>query len=92
MIDSPTPLEREEALLRVHGRQVPRQCNKNQIPPFSWKHNDTAINIELVRPFFHFSSWEFGGTLNPLKDIDWENPNLVSVIVMLEPISWLLAD
>jgi hypothetical protein len=60
-------------------------------PGFSWKHNDTANNIELVRPFFHFISWEFGRPRNPLKDTDWEDPNLVSVIVMREPISRLLA-
>jgi hypothetical protein len=62
-----------------------------EFPPFSWKHNDTANNIELVRPFFHFISWEFGRPLNPLKDTDWGKRNLVSVIVVREPISRLLA-
>jgi hypothetical protein len=57
-----------------------------------WKHNDTAKNIELVRPFFHLISWEWAfDPPEPLKDTDWENPNLVSVIVMREPISRLLA-
>jgi hypothetical protein len=61
-----------------------------EFPRKPWKYNDTANNIELVRPFFHFISWEFG-PMNTLKDTDWEHPNLVSVIVMREPISRLLA-
>ena len=60
-------------------------------PRQSWKHNDTAKNIELVRPVFHMISWKFGHQKLPLKDAAWENPNLVSVIVMREPISRLLA-
>jgi hypothetical protein len=60
------------------------------LPRLPWKHNNTANNIELLRPFFHFISWEFGAP-KPLKVTDWENPNLVSVIVMREPISRLLA-
>jgi hypothetical protein len=58
-------------------------------PP--WTYKDTAKNIELVRPFFHMISWEFGNPNIPLKNTEWENPNLVSLIVMREPISRLLA-
>lgn len=57
-----------------------------------WLHNETATNIALVRPFFHYLSWEFGRQ-EPMRiaDTDWENPNLVSIIVMRDPLSRMLS-
>ncbi|KAL3917958.1 MAG: hypothetical protein SGILL_004469 [Bacillariaceae sp.] len=52
-----------------------------------WLYDDTGPNIEAVRPFFHFISWEFSKPRkNPLDGVDWENPNLVSIITLKNPI------
>jgi hypothetical protein len=58
-----------------------------------WTHDATAQNIALVRPFFHMISWEFSAPRpgTELAMTDWENPNLVSVIVMRDPLARLLA-
>jgi len=58
-----------------------------------WRHEDTARNIRIIRPHYHYVSWEFQRAPDevPLSDTDWENPDLLSVIVMREPISRILA-
>ena len=59
---------------------------------YPWPHDDVAKNIQLVRPYFHFISWEFGYRphKNTLENVDWEDPNLVTVIVVKNPIDRLL--
>jgi len=58
-----------------------------------WTQEDTAKNIAIVRPHFHMVSWEFvkAPLRVPLSDTNWEDPNLVSVIVVRDPLSRLLA-
>jgi len=65
----------------------------NNYPEYRpWMSRETAANIRLVRQFFHMISWEFSRPpLTPLAETDWENPDLVSMIVLRDPISRLLA-
>ncbi|GKZ00583.1 hypothetical protein MPSEU_001010500 [Mayamaea pseudoterrestris] len=61
-----------------------------------WSREETSRNIATVRKHFHFLNWEFGSPelahlKGPLSEADWENPNLVSVLVVREPLSRLLA-
>lgn len=60
-----------------------------------WTHPRTAKNIKLVRENFHMIGWEFGYTGHAPKPslavTNWEDPNLLSVIVMRDPTSRLLA-
>jgi len=52
-----------------------------------WRRDETASNIALARRYFHFVSWEFGLSRKKfrLDETDWEDPNLVSVVVMRDP-------
>jgi len=61
--------------------------------PNPWAKNETDRNIAIVRRFFHMVAWEFQKAPNrvAVEDADWENPNIVSVIIMRDPISRLLA-
>ena len=61
-----------------------------------WTREETSKNVAIVRKYFHMLSMEFGYSQKslphpPLSVMDWENPNLFSVIVMRDPISRLLA-
>jgi hypothetical protein len=48
--------------------------------------------INIIRPYFHMISWEFSKPgARPISDTNWENPELLSVIIMRDPISRLLA-
>lgn len=84
------------------GKSPSSNCNrpKLQITDFParrpWTHAQTTSKINLVRKHYHMVGWEFGflGHLPnpPLRETDWENPNLLSIIVMHDPISRLLAS
>ncbi|GKZ00582.1 hypothetical protein MPSEU_001010400 [Mayamaea pseudoterrestris] len=57
-----------------------------------WKRKETDANVKLFSSFFHMIAWEFRSPPNPsLAMTDWRNPNLVSIIVMRDPMSRLLA-
>lgn len=58
-----------------------------------WEYNQTSENIKRLRERFHFVSWEYyiQSPSPPLRETNWEDPNLLSVIVMRDPISRLLA-
>jgi hypothetical protein len=58
-----------------------------------WTREETAGSIRAIRQYFHFVTWEyyFKAPDPPLADTDWANPDLVSVIIMRDPISRLLA-
>ena len=61
-----------------------------------WLHNETSQNIETARnePYnFRVMSWELGRRpkTNGLDVTNWEDPNLVSVIVMRDPMSRLMS-
>ncbi|EJK57924.1 hypothetical protein THAOC_21991 [Thalassiosira oceanica] len=52
--------------------------------------NETQYYVGLMRPYFHFVSWEFRGYAH-LQTVDWEYPDLVSMIVMRDPLERFLA-
>jgi hypothetical protein len=58
-----------------------------------WHWNETQSMIELIRPFYHMISFEFGFQLPPfpLQETDWENPNLLSVFITRNPLERLLS-
>lgn len=58
-----------------------------------WHSNETQGMIELIRPFYHMISIEFGFQVPPfrLQETDWENPNLLSVFITRHPLERLLA-
>lgn len=62
-----------------------------------WRHDTTSQNIAIVRKYFHVISWEWGGSIKPFPipslhhSTNWEDPNLVSVMIIRHPISRLLA-
>jgi len=56
-----------------------------------WKREETGPFIEAIRPYFHMISWEFGKPKKSMDDPEWDNPNLVSVVVTRDPMSRLLA-
>jgi hypothetical protein len=63
------------------------------LPRTPWHSNETNSMIELIRPFYHMISFEFGFQvpLFPLQETDWENPNLLSVFLTRHPLERLLA-
>ncbi|EED89537.1 predicted protein [Thalassiosira pseudonana CCMP1335] len=57
-----------------------------------WTFDETAPNALELRKYYHMISWEHGIVPKiPLEDVDWENPHLVSMIVMKDPIDRRLA-
>lgn len=58
-----------------------------------WLPSETNHYIDVLRPKFHMIAWEFGqGGINPeLRDVDWENPRLLSILVVRNPMDRLLA-
>lgn len=64
-------------------------------PEYPWTAAETTPEVALIRPHFHMVSWEFhNAPKDPQRQIsatDWEHRNLISVIVMRDPINRLLA-
>jgi len=51
-----------------------------------WPRLDTAKNIAIVRRYFRYVSWEYNKAPKlPLSETDWENPALVSILVVRDP-------
>jgi len=75
----------------VTMQDVPILVNNNQ----QWTYNNTGQNIDIVRRYFDMMAWEFEKPADKdepqIPDTNWEHPKLVSVIVMRDPISRLLA-
>jgi len=70
----------------------PANTTKNaNLLPASWT---SPMYVERFRPYFHFMSWEFGwfnfANLHQ-PNWEWEYDNLVSMIVMRDPMSRFLA-
>jgi len=58
-----------------------------------WNFNETSEYIPIVREHFHMIGWEFGfKPKRPLSDTDWENPLLVSVLIVKDPIVRLFSS
>ena len=61
-----------------------------------WNCSETDLNIPIVRKYFTMISWEFS---NPpsnggpalLEETNWEHPDLVSVFIIRDPMTRLLA-
>lgn len=67
-----------------------------------WSSEATAKNVDYVRQFFHFIAWEFLEAPDqpyrkginpklPISSTHWEDPNIVSVLVVRDPIERFLA-
>jgi len=58
-----------------------------------WSYEKTAYNIARIKEHFHFLAWEYyvEPPVPDLRSTNWEDPNLLSVIIMRDPISRLLA-
>jgi hypothetical protein len=55
-----------------------------------WEYNDTEAWVKFWRPYFHFVSVEFR-YFGDLHTTNWEYENLVSMIVMRDPLERFLA-
>ena len=55
-----------------------------------WEYNDTETWVKFWRPYFHFISMEFRSFGN-LHTTNWEYENLVSMIVMRDPLERFLS-
>jgi hypothetical protein len=57
-----------------------------------WMANETSANIRNVRQAFRFLAWEHRKPPKPsLSNTNWEDPHLVSVLIIRDPIARLLA-
>jgi hypothetical protein len=57
-----------------------------------WLANETSANIERSRRAFRFVAWEYRNPPRPsLSRTNWEDPLLVSVLIIRDPIARLLA-
>jgi hypothetical protein len=64
----------------------------NKVAPWEGL-SETESWIKKTRPFFHMISWEYGD-ISPKRNltlVDWENQNLLSVIIIRHPIDRILA-
>jgi hypothetical protein len=68
-------------------------CHKDIGIPWPSSSKVTKECINIIRPYFHMISMEFGRPgVRPISDTNWEHPLLLSVIIMRDPISRLLAS
>jgi len=59
---------------------------------YPWRnHSETNLMISLLQPVFQFVSWEFSYWPNLHGRINWEHSNLVSMIVMRDPLERFLS-
>jgi hypothetical protein len=56
-----------------------------------WKWNETALMVEVFRKYFHMISWEFGIRWGKLTSTNWHHPNLLSVVIMRDPLERFMA-
>jgi hypothetical protein len=72
-------------------------ANVTSDPRFSsrvpWWHNETQTMIDLLRPYYHMVSFEFGYNRPSirLQNTDWDNPHLVSVFLTRHPLERMLS-
>lgn len=65
-----------------------------RIDPWNTR-RETKRNVLILRKKFHMISWEYQDfpiRNVPLESTDWESPNIVSVIIMRDPMSRMLTD
>jgi hypothetical protein len=77
---------------KVPTHLTPEGLNPSADP---WNDNETAAMIKGVLPYFHMISWEYSNRhlprSPPLSATHWEDPNLLSIFVIREPISRMMA-
>jgi hypothetical protein len=60
-----------------------------------WKRDETKYMIQAVLPVYHMIAWEFSNRKYPnkvlLSDTDWYDPGLLSIFVIREPMSRMMA-
>jgi hypothetical protein len=72
-------------------------ANVTSDPRFSsrvpWWHNETQSMIDVLRPYYHMVSFEFGYNRPSirLQNTDWDNPNIVSVFLTRHPLERMLS-
>jgi hypothetical protein len=77
------------------GENVPSYLsNFSDVDELPWSSNQTDFYVRELRKYFHFVSWEFNWqTLgSSLNDTNFENPNLVSIIIMRNPLTRLMSS
>ena len=58
-----------------------------------WTYNETATNVAFLRHYYHMISWVFNDQpVLPIADTNWDDPNLVSVFIIRDPVSRMLAS
>lgn len=65
--------------------------NETKHLPIPWKYNDTEFMVKRIRPHFHMISWEFMYWANLQNTTNWEYEDLLSVIIMRDPIDRFMA-
>jgi hypothetical protein len=77
------------------GDNVPIHLKKKgMVSQTPWRRKETDVWVTNVRPLFHYISWEYDikKLLGSVNDTDWEDPRLVSIVVMRNPLERLLSD
>jgi hypothetical protein len=77
------------------GANVPSYLsNFSDVGELPWSSNQTDFYVRELRKYFHFVSWEFNWqTLgSSLNDTNLEHPNLVSIIIMRNPLTRLMSS
>ena len=77
----------------LHCNHPKPEDNATDFPNYDpWEHNMTSTNIRLAKKYYNFIAWEHNhAPVRPFTETNWQDPNLVSLIVMRDPISRLLA-
>ena len=56
----------------------------------SWSREETPTKVKIFRPYFHYMSWEYH-TFGNLHHTNWEYEDLVSMIVIKDPLERFLS-
>lgn len=75
---------------RRQGDDTPWPENDPKLERFGLAHSDAKVLVDVFRPYFHFMSMEYPRWGN-LHYMNWEYPDLVSMIVMRHPLDRFLA-
>jgi hypothetical protein len=51
-----------------------------------WTFDETSRVVQVFRKYFHMISWEFDVRWGRLASTDWHHPNLLSVVIMRDPL------
>jgi len=60
---------------------------------YPWMYEESHSNLHFVRQYFHMISWRFAHPAQEvlISDTDWEDENLVSILVIRHPLERLLS-